>query len=399
MSSWFKRLVLPIAALVTFAVFALASPEPSIGLYYYFTGDPTTGAGQAAPQWQIGIRTDVPTIFYKCGAANTAWCTIAGGGAVFTNSAPANVLIKSDGVNGVASAVTDDGSANLILNRNNIEPHTFIKNADTTDPLPMFVYENIYQAKDAAGTFTTISNETIELVQRTVGSVDGHYILDIVSNSASYDVLNCQADPANAGKVTCQLGQAAATTGEFFLGGNPIDMPDALIVGLALDVYAIGNTGHVIGCPNGVCTGVAANSDSYTFGYNLEVIHNAIVDNELDVKSTLFFYPGTSALENGDFYFEGNGRMRQSGGTAAITSGCGTGASIQGGPLAGTILFGTGPGSCVLTFANTFGVTPSLVVSCYSGTGIAYTPAAATLTFTATGRAGDSCSWMVVGNG
>lgn len=58
--------------------------EPSVGLYWYFNVDPTIGPGVNAPLWQIGIRTDNPSIYYKSGPSDTSWTLIgsAGGGPI-----------------------------------------------------------------------------------------------------------------------------------------------------------------------------------------------------------------------------------------------------------------------------------------------------------------------------
>lgn len=78
-----------VAFLISLATLASsAAPPPpgpvaSVGLYYTFTSDPTTGVGYAAPLWQLGIRTDVASVYYKSGISNTAWTRIgagAGGG-------------------------------------------------------------------------------------------------------------------------------------------------------------------------------------------------------------------------------------------------------------------------------------------------------------------------------
>ena len=77
-----KKLKTPIISAIVASVVAavaLGAPEPSVGLYYYFTGDPTTGGGQNAPLYQLGVRTDVPSLYYKSGTANTSWTRIGNG--------------------------------------------------------------------------------------------------------------------------------------------------------------------------------------------------------------------------------------------------------------------------------------------------------------------------------
>ncbi len=62
--------------------------EPSVGLNWFFNVDPTASSGVSAPQWQFGVRTDSPSLYYKSGTANTAWTKIGtgtgGGGGTVT---------------------------------------------------------------------------------------------------------------------------------------------------------------------------------------------------------------------------------------------------------------------------------------------------------------------------
>lgn len=43
------------------------------GLLYSLASDPTAGAGIGAPLWQLLVRTDVPSVYYKSGTSSTAW--------------------------------------------------------------------------------------------------------------------------------------------------------------------------------------------------------------------------------------------------------------------------------------------------------------------------------------
>lgn len=56
--------------------------EPALGLYWYADVDPTIAPGVSAPLWQLLIRTDTPSIYYKAGNSDTAWIQVgaAGGG-------------------------------------------------------------------------------------------------------------------------------------------------------------------------------------------------------------------------------------------------------------------------------------------------------------------------------
>jgi len=59
---------------------------PSLGLYWELAADPTVGAGLSAPLNQLLFRTDVPSIYYKSGAADTAWTLLGTGTAGSTTT-------------------------------------------------------------------------------------------------------------------------------------------------------------------------------------------------------------------------------------------------------------------------------------------------------------------------
>lgn len=57
-------------------------PWPNVGITWFFNVDPTVGAGiPGVPLNQFGVRTDIPSFYYKSGAADTAWTILSGGGA------------------------------------------------------------------------------------------------------------------------------------------------------------------------------------------------------------------------------------------------------------------------------------------------------------------------------
>lgn len=57
-----------------------SSVYPALGLYWFANVDPTAGAGVSGPLNQLLIRTDTPEIYYKSGAADTAWTSLSGSG-------------------------------------------------------------------------------------------------------------------------------------------------------------------------------------------------------------------------------------------------------------------------------------------------------------------------------
>jgi hypothetical protein len=56
-----------------------SGPEPAVGLYWQANVDPTIAPGVAAPLWQLLWRTDAPSIYFKSGAATTAWVKVGNG--------------------------------------------------------------------------------------------------------------------------------------------------------------------------------------------------------------------------------------------------------------------------------------------------------------------------------
>lgn len=84
-------------------------PVPSVGLYWVDNVDPTIAPGLSAPLNQLLIRTDSPAIYYKSGAASTAWTQIGASG---TNvSGTTNKIAKFTSASTVGnSQITDDGT-------------------------------------------------------------------------------------------------------------------------------------------------------------------------------------------------------------------------------------------------------------------------------------------------
>src|SRR6185295_13181753 len=72
-------LALGLVALVTYAQFADGGAQPSVGLYWTSNTIPTAPPGQAAPLWQLLIRTDTPSLYYKSGPSNTDWTPLGAG--------------------------------------------------------------------------------------------------------------------------------------------------------------------------------------------------------------------------------------------------------------------------------------------------------------------------------
>lgn len=87
-------------------------------LYYASDTDPTAAGGVSAPVGQLLFRTDVPSIYYKSGTANTAWTALGRSAAVLTpttcGAGQAVTAISSAGV-GTCTAVASLVSAQWIF--------------------------------------------------------------------------------------------------------------------------------------------------------------------------------------------------------------------------------------------------------------------------------------------
>lgn len=109
-----KKKFLNVAALLTIMMLASASADvvPALGLYWRLASDPTAGAGQSAPLNQLLIRTDIPEIYYKSGAANTAWTRLGAGGGTVGGSGTAGTVPRwATGTTLGNSSVTDTGTS------------------------------------------------------------------------------------------------------------------------------------------------------------------------------------------------------------------------------------------------------------------------------------------------
>jgi len=111
---WIARAALAFAALVSILWIssAASAPEPAVGLYYYFGSDPATPPGVSAPMWQLGVRTDTHTIFYKSGTAATAWTQIGGGG---PSAGTVTSVACGTGLSCSPSPITTAGTVNVSL--------------------------------------------------------------------------------------------------------------------------------------------------------------------------------------------------------------------------------------------------------------------------------------------
>jgi len=101
-----------IAFVALISIAALADgPQPSVGLYWYDSHDPSI-SGMAAPLNQLLVRTDLPSLYYKSGAANTAWTKI---GSVSSGGTVTSVACGTGLLCAPSSPITTAGTVNVAL--------------------------------------------------------------------------------------------------------------------------------------------------------------------------------------------------------------------------------------------------------------------------------------------
>lgn len=87
------------------------------GLLWSLNSDPTAGAGIAGPLWQLLVRTDVPSIYYKSGTGNTAWTNLSGGGGGgIGGSGTLNTIPKFTAATTIGDSKLTDDDATLKYN-------------------------------------------------------------------------------------------------------------------------------------------------------------------------------------------------------------------------------------------------------------------------------------------
>lgn len=160
MKKHWKKITLGILALATVAAVTVG---PTYGLIWTVNADPTVAPGVSAPANQFVIRTDIPGLYYKSGASNTAWTQIGMGttsGVPSTRTLSATSPLRIDG----------GGTADLSANRTfSILQNTTAQNGYVTtapnDPLQFWRGDASWSAlplntTSQAGTVATAPNDT-----------------------------------------------------------------------------------------------------------------------------------------------------------------------------------------------------------------------------------------------
>lgn len=112
-------IAIAVAAAITYGVtrptydLLAGGPRPAVGLYWYDNANPTAPPGMTAPNDQLLVRTDVPSIYYKSGTSSEAWTLIgqaSGGGGGTVSS-----VACGTGLSCTPSPITATGTVNVSL--------------------------------------------------------------------------------------------------------------------------------------------------------------------------------------------------------------------------------------------------------------------------------------------
>jgi hypothetical protein len=326
-----------LVAIVATFVFAQGTPQPSVGLYWEFNGNPTTGAGVCAPQWQLLFRTDNNTLYYKSGTACTAWTPFAGSGAGTVSSITCltgltctpNPIVATGTIAADGSSPTGTGTANTITKWLTT---TTIGNAGVTDNGTTVATSENIQANAALGT-VGVTPGAISVPTGTVGIGSGFNpgtYLDVRHNrtpgwdDAEFVAASTTTSIGVSVDMVRSLGTIAAPTstdwtnqlGTFFFWG-----------------YTTANT---VALGSELKATVDQHNTSTVVPANIEIWNTSL-----------------AGVYQASFRVDSAQHVTSLAATTPVLTSCGTGAAFlngQGTDVVGTITEGTGATGCTLTF-------------------------------------------------
>ena len=380
-----KRLGVPVVLVAIIATLALAQgvPQPSVGLYWTFSGDPTAGGGVCAPQWQLLFRTDNNTLYYKSGTACTAWTSFnaSGGGHVTSVTCSTgltctpNPIVATGTIAADGSAPTGSGTINTIPKwLNTGAPGTLGNSGITDNGTTVATSENV-QANAALGT-VGVTPGALSVPSGTVGIGSGFNpgtYLDIRHNRTSgWD----DAEVVTASNATSigvsidivrSLGTIAAPTstdwtnqlGTFFFWG-----------------YTTANT-------VALASEIKATVDQHNT--------STVVPGNIEIWNT-----SAGGVYQASFRVDSAQHMSSLSPAVPVLTSCGTGPTIaESTDVAGTITEGTGATGCTLTFSTSWsqvfnGQVPHCTIHSQSGYILQSTESATALTITNVGPASET---------
>ena len=272
------------------------------GLLYSLASDPTAGGGLTAPLWQLMVRTDIPSFYYKSGAADTAWTLI--------------------GTNAVAS-----GTLNTVAK---FTPgSTSLGNSSATDDGTTFAINSTeFKVVEANGNVTTLGSIT--------GGTSGQFTV------------------TNGGIVAGPKITASGLSGNNSLVANFVSTGQTSSIGA---ISAVNN-----GTFNATAAGRTATGVTATVTATRSAGANSVTDIGIDTSASGGEVNWAARFNGGDVNYAA-GHMIATG-AAPTLSVCGAtpSPSITGSDIAGTIVTGGTATTCTITFAATYGTAPSCIL-------------------------------------
>ena len=140
-------------------------PVAAVGLYWLQNSDPTVLPGVNAPLNQLLFRTDVPSIYYKSGAANTAWTLLGSSSAA-------------------AGTITGSGTTNTIPK---FTAPTILGNSSVTDDSTTFSVNGKLSVTEATGIVDITNGGTSAALTITSGTGGGGRAISMRAGAALED--------------------------------------------------------------------------------------------------------------------------------------------------------------------------------------------------------------------
>lgn len=132
--------------------------EPALGLYWYADVDPTVSPGVDAPLWQLLVRTDSPSIYYKAGFDPTDWVLIGSSAAPPTPGTQQVFAYQVDG--------TEADRSNIVI------------------PLPAARADALYQVQITQSTAANYLGPKIQAASRTTTE----FVMSLTANATVGDI-------------------------------------------------------------------------------------------------------------------------------------------------------------------------------------------------------------------
>lgn len=399
-----KRLALQfIVALgiLAIAAYVLADgPQPSVGLYWYDSKDPTANPGMSAPLNQLLIRTDLPSIYYKSGSSNTSWTKI---GSVSSGGTVTSVSCGT-GLTCAPNPITTTGTASI-----------------TNTAVSPGSYTNASFTVNAQGQLTAASSGTAPVTgSGTTNTVAKFTSSSAVGNSSITDD-GTNVATSEFAQFNKAVGTINTTAGVYVAGtlgvgwptpGTFVDIRHNFISGWddfeiveaspntnnGVEIDYVRSYGSINAPTSTDITTTLVTESVWGYNTNNTVSQGGQIRWLVDQHNTATAVPSAMQIRNVDsggvlrnnFSFDSAGHFAVTQVTAPALTSCGTGATISGSDQGGTVSVGTGATGCTITFHQSWSTTfnaPNVhcTVTSQSGQLFTYTMSQTAITITQIG--------------